>query len=209
MSRPGATVAAAKDGHRPAVPERKDRALLGALRAEKKLLAVMALVVVVFGVGAHLASDRAGAWRHQAAEDLAQASTDNAAWQAGQAVKAHGRLWQRRLAKAEAALPAGEDQPGFVADMAALASRCGATWSSSSWTPGQGVGGDQAWQVQASVTGTSGSVNCVVSGLAGLPRAVGLTGLSLSYESGDVVQAALSLSTFARPAGQGSTGGQG
>ncbi len=194
---------ATKGGPRPAAPERKDRALPAAVRAEKKLLAVMAVVVVVVGIGAHFASGRAGAWRREASKDLAEASADNAAWQAGQAVKAHGRLWRRRLAEAEVALPAGEDQPGFVSDMAALANRCGATWSSSSWTPGQGVGGSQAWQVQASVTGTSGSVTCVVFGLAGLPRAVSLTALSLSYETGNDVQAALSLSTFARPGGQG------
>lgn len=199
----GKAAPATKGGRHSPNPERKRSALLAAVRAEKKLLAVMAAAVVVMGIGAHFAGARASAWRREASNDMAKASADDATWQAGLAVRAHGSMWRRRLAEVDAALPIGEDQPGFVSDMAALAGRCGATWSSSSWAPGQAVGTGQNWQVQASVAGSVGSVNCVVSGLATLPRAVSLTALSLSYEAGSMVQAALSLGTFARGGGQG------
>lgn len=180
---------------------KKPNALTAALKAEKKLLAAVLVVVVILGIGAHWASDKAGTWSRLAASDRAQARADNAEWQLGQKIAAHGREWRRRLSTVEVALPTKEDQPGFVSAMAALASKCQAAWSSSSWAPGQAMGGQQTWQVQATVTGTLGGVLCVVSGLANLPRAVNLTALSMTDEADSGWQATLSLNTFARDGG--------
>lgn len=182
----------------PKIGQSSKGTLTGFLSTSRKAVALVVVVLIVAIVVAHVASGKAGAWRRAAASDQSQAAQDQLAYQVGESARLHAASLRRSIAAAAAAIPAGEDQQSLVASLSGLASGCGASWSSSSWSaaPGTALAGATAWTVQVSFSGTDGAVLCTVRGLPTMARAVGVTDIDLTYEPGNQIQANASLDVY-------------
>ena len=188
------------------MPKKKEaqQSKFSALLAEHKRGAAITVVVVLAAVVlSHVALGKAGTWKKQAASDSQQATSDQLAYQVGEAARLHAASFRHDIAAATVAVPVGEDQPSLVSSLGGLASSCGASWSSSSWSAApsgatSGPSAANAWSVQVALAGPSAAVQCVLQGLPAMKRAVEVTDVGLSYESGGQVQADVSLNVYGR-----------
>lgn len=166
----------------------------------KQALAVLAALLVAFIIS-RVAAGEASTWRRNAASDQAQASKDQLDYRIGERARLDAVKLERQVQAMQDAVPPGEDQPSFVLSLSNLATSCSATWSSSSWSvspTNAGPVGSIPWSVQVNLAGTNRAVLCMLRGMPGMPRAVEVTDVSLSYEPGGFVQAAVSLDAFSQ-----------
>jgi len=166
----------------------------------KAILAIGLVLIVSFGLS-RFAAAKASSWHHAATVDQQQAQQDMITYQEGEQARLHAKKLRREIKAFEQAVPDGEDQPSLVASVSHLANKCQASWASSSWSsaPGtQGIAGANAWTVNLDLSGTVQAIQCMLFGLPYMPRIVNVTSVDLSYQTGGIVQANLTINVFGR-----------